>query len=75
MKTAAGSFVGSVRCVAPEQTRSGARIEATDLDRALTRIVDALLVVNPQRLEADAIALGDELAQIAERLREKRLGC
>jgi hypothetical protein len=33
-----------------------------------------LLVVDPQAREADAIALGDELGQIAERLREKRLG-
>jgi hypothetical protein len=45
VKTADGSFVGSVRCV-----------------------------VNPQRREADAVALRDELAQIAERLREKRPG-
>jgi hypothetical protein len=33
-----------------------------------------LLVVNPRRRPADAVALGDELVQIAERLREKRLG-
>jgi serine/threonine protein kinase len=29
---------------------------------------------DPLRREADAVALGDELGQIAERLREKRLG-
>jgi hypothetical protein len=50
------------------------RIAGSDLDPALTAIVDGLLVVNPQAREADAVALGDELAQIAERLREKRLG-
>jgi len=52
----------------------GARLAASDLDPALTAIVDALPVVNPQRREADAVALGDELGQIAERLWEKRPG-
>jgi serine/threonine-protein kinase len=52
----------------------GVRIAGSDLDPALTEIVAGLLVENPQRREADAIALGDELGQIAERLREQRLG-
>jgi serine/threonine protein kinase len=52
----------------------GARIDASDLDPALCATVNGLLVIDPQRREADAVALGDELAQIAERLREKRLG-
>lgn len=52
----------------------GAHIGASDLDAELTAIVDGLLVVNPQRREADAVALGDELGQVAERLRERRLG-
>ncbi len=99
--TADGSFVGSVRYVAPEQAASGlwsaasdcyalgatlyemllgtppapgGTIGSDDLDAELIAIVDGLLVVNPQRREADAIALGDELGQIAERLRETRLG-
>jgi len=56
---------------APPQ--AGACIAGSDLDAALTAIVDSLFVVNPQRREVDAVALGDELGQIAERLREKRL--
>ncbi len=52
----------------------GARLGPSHLDVELTALVDALLVVDPQRREADAVAVGDELAQIAERLREKRLG-
>jgi serine/threonine protein kinase len=52
----------------------GARVAGATLDSELTAIIDGLLVVNPQRREADAIALGDELSQIAERLRERRLG-
>jgi hypothetical protein len=52
----------------------GALIEASDLDPALIATVNDLLVVNPRRRPADAVALGDELVQIAERLREKRPG-
>jgi serine/threonine-protein kinase len=52
----------------------GERISRDAVDAELAEIVDGLLVVDPQAREADAIALGDELGQIAERLREKRLG-
>lgn len=51
----------------------GARSRVEHVDAELATIVDGLLVPDPQRREADAIALGDELAQIAERLRERRL--
>jgi hypothetical protein len=54
--------------------RPGATIGTADFDNQLSAIVDGLLVVDPQGREADAVGLGDELAQIAERLREKRLG-
>jgi serine/threonine-protein kinase len=52
----------------------GARVDAGDLDPELSATLDGLLVINPQRRETDAVALGDELGQIAERLRERRLG-
>ncbi|MFN2461303.1 MAG: hypothetical protein ABR591_11545, partial [Candidatus Velthaea sp.] len=45
-----------------------------DTDPALARIVHSLLVRDPSAREADAVALGDELAAVAERLREDRLG-
>jgi serine/threonine protein kinase len=45
-----------------------------DVDPEVAAVVDGLLVSDPQRREADAVALGDELGQIAERLRETRLG-
>ena len=48
-------------------------IDLERLRHRITAIVDSLFVVNPQRREVDAVALGDELGQIAERLREKRL--
>ncbi len=99
--TADGSFVGSIRYVAPEQIERGLWSAASDcyalgatlfemlvgappqpgdeiddgsFDADLCAIVNALLVVNPDRREADAVALGDELEQIAQRLRERRLG-
>ncbi len=52
----------------------GEHTPAGDIDEALCMLVNGLLDVNPQRREADAIALADELAAIAERLRERRLG-
>jgi serine/threonine protein kinase len=52
----------------------GGQVGSSDLDPELVALVDGLLVVNPQRRETDAVALGDELGQIAERLRERRLG-
>jgi serine/threonine-protein kinase len=54
--------------------QAGTQIVGIDLDHQLRTIVDNLLVTNPRRREADAVALGDELAQIGERLREQRLG-
>jgi hypothetical protein len=53
--------------------RPGARAAGGPIDAELAAIVDTLLVVDPDRREADAIALGDELAAVAERLRERRL--
>ncbi len=99
--TADGSFVGSVRYVAPEQLEDGLWSAASDcyalgatmyqmltgdmpapggritdgaIDAELAEIVNGLLVPDPNRREADAVALGDELWQLAERLREGRLG-
>jgi serine/threonine-protein kinase len=99
--TAEGSFVGSVRYVAPEQIEDGLWSAASDcyslgatlfqmltgemaapggsigdveIDAQLASIVDGLLMVDPNDREADAVVLGDELGQVAERLREKRLG-
>jgi serine/threonine protein kinase len=69
---ALGATLFEMLAGAPPQV--GARIAGSDLDPALTAIVDGLLDVDPLRRDADAVALGDELGQIAERLREKRLG-
>ncbi len=52
----------------------GSRIDGAALDPGLCAVVNALLVVDPDWREADAVALGDELEQIAQRLRETRLG-
>lgn len=51
----------------------GGTLDVGTIDAELVAIVDGLLVVNPDRREADAVALGDELAQLAERLRDVRL--
>jgi hypothetical protein len=52
----------------------GGAIAARTVDAQLAAIVDNLLVADPERREGDAVALADELGQIAERLREERLG-
>ncbi len=57
-----------------ELPAAGGQISNSQIDSELVAIVNGLLVPDPQRREADAIALGDELAQLAERLREARLG-
>ncbi len=54
--------------------KPGGRLERAEVDADLAAIVDGLLVTDPQRREAEAVVLGDELAQVAERLREIRLG-
>lgn len=52
----------------------GGAVAARTVDAQLAAIVDNLLVADPERRERDAVALADELGQIAERLREERLG-
>jgi serine/threonine protein kinase len=54
-----------------EMPDSGARL--IGFDPKLTAVVDTLLLRDPTVREADAVALGDELAAIAEGLRDERL--
>jgi len=51
----------------------GARLERPACDEHLAILVDGLLDRDPARRDSDAVALGDELAAIAERLRDRRL--
>jgi serine/threonine-protein kinase len=50
----------------------GAQLDARTCDSELRALVAALLDVDPDRRGADAFALGAALAQIAERLRDRR---
>ncbi|GAC1592907.1 MAG: hypothetical protein NVS3B28_22250 [Candidatus Velthaea sp.] len=51
---------------------AGARPEG--IDPELGGIIEALLVSDPDGREADAVATGDELAAVAERLQGERIG-